>query len=74
MKLLLLKLFGLSFIFTIIFGKLSLKKASENLSKSRIRNKKVSNKNKIQSKMLPDDITYGYATSDNILQNAAVFL
>lgn len=73
MKLLLLKLLGLIIVFTIISCKLSLKKSSSHGKKSSLRSKKSSLKAKSKSN-LPDDVTFGFASNDNILQNAAVSL
>lgn len=70
MKLLLLKLFGLAMI-SIISSKSSIKKASAGNKKSSIKAKKASAKAKAKAK-LPDGVTFGYASNDNILQNAAV--
>ena len=71
MKLLLLQLFGFIFVLTIISSKLSMKKSSSHTSKSGLKNKKTSSK--VTSKAnLPDDVTFGFASNDNILQNASV--
>lgn len=69
MKLQLLKLLGLILVVTIVSCKLSLKKSSSHGKKSGLKNKKVSSKAKAN---MPDDVTYGFASNDNILQNAAV--
>ena len=71
MKLLLLKLLGLIFIFTIISSKLSLNKSKSHAKKTALESKKASSKTESKSNM-PDDVTYGFASNDNILQNAAV--
>jgi len=71
MKLLLLKLLGLILIFTIISSKLSLNKSKSHAKKTALESKKVSSKTESKSNM-PDDVTYGFASNDNILQNAAV--
>lgn len=71
MKLLLLKLLGLILVVTIVSCKLSLKKSSSYAKKSAMKNKKASSKAKSKTN-LPDEVAYGFASNDNILQNAAV--
>lgn len=71
MKLLLLKLLGLILVITIVSSKLSLKKSGSHVNKSGMKNKKASSKAKSKTN-LPDDVTFGFASNENILQNAAV--
>lgn len=71
MKLLLLKLFGLTLI-AIVSTNLTLKKAAAHEKKSLIKAKKAFANAKAEEK-LPDSVTFGYASNENILQNAAVY-
>lgn len=64
MKLLIFKLFGLILLISMTFSKSSLKNYSSNAN---------SNAN-TNSKFPPETIAYGYASNDNILQNAAVII
>ena len=60
MKLVLLKLLGLSLL-SIISCKSSIKKSSSHASKSGIKSKKTSLKAKAKTNQAPDNVAYGFA-------------
>jgi len=62
MKLLIFKLFGLILLISMTFSKSSLKNTSSN-----------SNSN-AKSKFPAETVAFGYASNENILQNAAVII
>ena len=71
MKLLNLTILGLFLYLSATSSKLSIKKSTTNEKKSAITSEKATTSAKSNSK-LPDTVAFGYASNENILQNAAV--
>lgn len=71
MKLLNLTILGLFLYLSATSCKLSIKKSTTNEKKSAIKLEKATTSAKSTSK-LPDSVAFGYASNENILQNAAV--
>jgi hypothetical protein len=72
MKLLILRLLGLTLFLSIISCKSSIKKAGSSIRKSTNKSKKSSTETNSEISQTPDNVAWGYASNENILQNAAV--